>query len=121
VAGAGGTQRLPRLVGKSVAMELLFTSRFFGAEYAEMIGLVSKVVPVGTVLDAARVLVEEFATRGPLSITWMKTAVNTGVNLDLDSALDLESALSAAAFSTKDKVEGMNAFLAKRDPAFTGE
>jgi enoyl-CoA hydratase/carnithine racemase len=121
VAGAGGTQRLPRLVGKSTAMELLFTSRFFDAAYAEKIGLVSKVVPNGGVLAAACELVDEFALRGPLSITWMKTAVNSGMNLDLDSGLDLEAALSSAAFSTKDKAEGMSAFLQKRTPVFTGE
>ncbi|MQA82087.1 MAG: hypothetical protein GEV10_27060 [Streptosporangiales bacterium] len=121
VAGAGGTQRLPRLVGRSVAMELLFTSRYFDAAYAERIGLVTKVAPNGEVLDAARVLVDEFATRAPLSIGWMKLAVQTGMNLDMESSLDLEAVLSAGAFGTKDKAEGMSAFLEKRTAAFIGE
>lgn len=121
VAGAGGTQRLPRIVGKSIAMELLFTSRFFDAAYAEHIGLVNKVVPEGEVLQAAVDLVGEFATQGPLSLTWMKMAVHTGMDLDRESGLVLESVLNSNAFRSADKAEGMRAFLEKRPPVFRGE
>lgn len=120
VAGAGGTQRLPRLVGPAAAKELMFTANFIDAAEAYRIGLVNRIVPKGEALSAAQEMVEVFATRGPLSIAWMKIAVNTGINLDLESALDLEASLSAQAFGTRDKEEGMRAFLEKRTPKFEG-
>lgn len=120
VAGAGGTQRLPRLVGSAVAMDMLFTARFVQAEEAVTIGLVNRIV-ASDVVQAARDLVEVISTRGPLSVTWMKIAVQTGMDLDLESSLDLEAVLSGAAFGSSDKTEGMSAFLEKRDPVFKGE
>jgi enoyl-CoA hydratase/carnithine racemase len=120
VAGAGGTQRLPRLVGPAVAMELLFSARHIDADEAAKIGLVNKVVD-GDVLAEAKAMVNVYAERGPLSIAWMKLAVHAGVNSDIESALDLEAVISGMAFSSKDKAEGMTAFLEKRDPKFTGE
>lgn len=120
VAGAGGTQRLPRLVGPAIAKELLFTSNFIDANEALRIGLVNKCVPKGEALRAAKEMVDIFVERGPLSLAWMKTAVNSGMNLDLESALDLEASLSAQAFGTKDKEEGMRAFLEKRTAKFQG-
>ncbi|MGY1806996.1 enoyl-CoA hydratase/isomerase family protein [Blastococcus sp. SYSU D00669] len=121
VAGIGGTQRLPRLVGRSVALELMFTARTFDAAYAERIGLVSRVVPDGTVVEAAKALVAEFAVNAPLSIGWTKQAVRTGMDVDLESALDLEAVLSGSAAGTRDKTEGMSAFLEKRPAVFAGE
>lgn len=120
VAGAGGTQRLPRLVGPAMAKELLFTSNFIDANEAYRIGLVNKVVPAGEAVNGAKEMVNIFCERGPLSIAWMKKAVNTGMNLDLESALDLEASLSAQAFGTRDKEEGMRAFLEKRTAKFEG-
>jgi enoyl-CoA hydratase/carnithine racemase len=120
VAGSGGTQRLPRLVGPAVAMEMLFTARFVDAGEAASVGLVNRVVTDGDVVDAAKEMVGVFARRGPLSLAWMKMAVHTGLNLDLESSLDLEAILSASAFGSEDKTEGMNAFLEKRDPVFRG-
>jgi enoyl-CoA hydratase/carnithine racemase len=117
VAGAGGTQRLPRVVGPAVAMDMLFTSRFLDAQEAKDVGLVSRVVD-GSVLEAAQEMVEVFAKQGPLSLTWMKLAVHAGLNVDIESALDLEAVISAMAFSSKDKAEGMTAFLEKRAPVF---
>jgi enoyl-CoA hydratase/carnithine racemase len=120
VAGAGGTQRLPRLVGRAVAMELLFTARNVDAQEAAAIGLVNRVVATD-VVQAAKEMVEVIATRGPLSVTWMKIGVQTGMDIDIESSLDLEAVLSGAAFVSKDKAEGMTAFLEKRDPVFKGE
>lgn len=120
VAGAGGTQRLPRLVGPAIARELLFTSNFIGSDEALRIGLINKVAPTGKAVEAAMDMVSIFAQRGPLSIAWMKVAVNVGMNLDLESALDLEASLSAQAFGTADKEEGMSAFLEKRIATFHG-
>jgi enoyl-CoA hydratase/carnithine racemase len=120
VAGAGGTQRLPRLIGPSQAKRLLFSAEFIDAAEALRIGLVDTVVPDDAVLAEARRLAEVYATRGPLSLAWHKLAVNTGMNMDLESALDLEASLSAQAFATQDKAEGMRAFLEKRDATFIG-
>jgi enoyl-CoA hydratase/carnithine racemase len=121
VPGAGGTQRLPRLVGSGIAMELLFTGRVFDARYAKEIGLVSSVVPDGTCVAAAEELVESMAVCAPLSIAWMKAAVHTGTQVDLDSALSLEVNLCGRAFATEDRAEGMRAFLEKRQPRFSGK
>jgi enoyl-CoA hydratase/carnithine racemase len=119
VAGAGGTQRLPRLVGPAVAMDLLFSARHIDASEAARIGLVNRVVD-GNVVAEAKAMVDVFAERGPLSIAWMKLAVHTGMNTDIESALDLEAVISGMAFGSNDKAEGMTAFLEKRDPRFTG-
>ncbi len=119
VAGAGGTQRLPRLVGAAVAMDLLFSGRFIDAMEAARIGLVSRVVSSDVVAEA-KAMAGTFASHGPLSLAWMKLAVHVGSNLDIESALDFEAALSALAFSSKDKREGMTAFLEKRAPNFGG-
>lgn len=120
VAGAGGTQRLPRLVGPSQAKRLLFSGEFIDAAEARRIGLVDTVVPVGEVLAETQRLARVYAERGPLSLSWHKLAVNTGLNMDLESALDFEASLSAQAFATADKAEGMRAFLEKRAPHFQG-
>lgn len=120
VAGAGGTQRLPRLVGPSQAKRLLFSGEFIDAAEALRIGLVDTVVPVAEVLPETQRLARTYSERGPLSLTWHKLAVNTGLNMDLESALDFEASLSAQAFATADKAEGMRAFLEKRAPHFEG-
>ena len=120
VAGMGGTQRLPRLVGPSRAKDLLMTARFIGAPEALEIGLVDRVVPPNRVLDEALAWAALCAERAPLSVWLAKHAVNVGVNVDLASALDLESLLTTLAFGTEDKAEGMRAFLEKRPPHFRG-
>jgi enoyl-CoA hydratase/carnithine racemase len=120
VAGAGGTQRLPRLVGPAAAKRLLMTAEFIDAQEAHRIGLVEEVVPAGEAEKRALEIGEVLAARAPLSLAWHKHAVNVGAGMDLESALDLEAALSARAFATRDKAEGMRAFLEKRDPAFEG-
>lgn len=120
VAGMGGTQRLPRLVGPSRAKDLLLTGRFIGAAEALEIGLVDRVVPPERVLEEALAWAALCAERAPLSVWLAKLAVNTGLNVDLASALDLESLLTTLAFGTEDKAEGMRAFLEKRPPRFRG-
>lgn len=121
VSGFGGTQRLPRLVGMDTAMDMLFTARKVGAEEAHRIGLVTRVVPDGTVVDEAKAMVEALAANGPLAITWCKQALRAGMNVDLESALDLEASFSAQAFASADKAEGMRAFLEKRTAVFAGK
>ena len=103
VAGLGGTQRLPRLVGAGRAKELLFTADFIDAREADRIGLVNKVVPVPDVLTEAKRLVARCAERAPLSIWLMKRAVDIGMNCDLQSALYFEQHCTALTFATADR------------------
>lgn len=121
VAGMGATQRLPRLVGEANAKDLLFSADYVDADMALRIGLINRCVPRKEALAEALRMVEVYATRAPLSIAWHKLAVNSGRDMDLESAMDLEAALSAQAFATKDKREGMSAFLEKRPAVFHGE
>ncbi len=120
VAGAGGTQRLPRIVGKEWAKDLLFSADFIDAETALRIGLVSRVVAPEAVLDTALARVDAYAARAPLSVWYAKVAVNTGMEMDLEPALELERHLTASLFTTEDRSEGMSAFLEKRDAEFKG-
>ena len=121
IPGAGGTQRLPRLVGPARAKELIMSGRFVGAEEALAIGLVDRVVPTAEeVYDAAVALVTPY-TQGPAAaLRAAKMAVDGGLEMDIASGLAWESQVFAALFATDDKQEGMAAFVAKRKPTFTG-
>jgi enoyl-CoA hydratase/carnithine racemase len=120
VAGLGGTQRLPRLIGPARAKELLFSSEFIDAAEADRIGLVNHVVPVGEALSSAKAMVARWAERAPLSIWLMKRAVDVGMEVDLASALSFEGQCTVLTFPTQDRKEGWDAFLEKRVPKFTG-
>lgn len=121
IPGAGGTQRLPRLIGPARAKELIFTGRTVDAEEAQRIGLVDDVVPAAEVFDAAQRLAQVF-TGGPArALRAAKQAVDTGLELELSSGLAWESQLFAGLFATHDAHEGMNAFRDKRAPEFRGE
>jgi enoyl-CoA hydratase/carnithine racemase len=121
IPGAGGTQRLPRLVGPARAKELIMSGRFVGAEEALAIGLVDKVVPsAAEVYDAAVALVRPY-TQGPAAaLRAAKMAVDGGLEMDIAAGLAWESQLFSALFATDDKREGMAAFVEKRKPKFTG-
>lgn len=120
VAGAGGTQRLPRLIGAGRAKELLFAAEPIDAREADRIGLVNRVVPLGQEVPTALEMAEVFARRAPLSLWFAKTAVNVGLTMPLDAALAFEIGLTAQLFTTEDKAEGMRAFLEKRTAEFHG-
>lgn len=120
VAGAGGTQRLPRLVGPAHAKDLLFSAELIDAQRAAEIGLVWKVLPRNEVLDAAVRRIDDYARQAPLSLWLSKVAVNVGMQVDLQSSLALEQLLTVAAFGTDDRKEGMSAFLEKRRAQFKG-
>ncbi len=120
VAGAGGTQRLPRLVGPAKAKEILFSSEFIDAQEAWRIGLVNRVVPVGKEMEAAEAMAAVFAERAPLSLSFAKTAVNVGMTMPLEAALAFEAGLTAQLYTTEDKSEGIRAFLEKRRAEFRG-
>ena len=118
--GAGGTQRLPRAVGKSKAMEMILTGEPITAAEAERIGLVSRVVPDELVVDDALALAAEIAKRAPLALRLAKESVNNAYEMSLTDGLAHERRLFYLLFSSADQKEGMAAFLEKRDPDFTG-
>lgn len=120
VAGFGGTQRLPRLIGPSAAKRMMFSSQTVNSSEARRLGLIDVVAPARDVLTIALERIEEYAKVGPLSIALTKKAVNHGMQIPLASGLELERALCARAFATEDKAEGMRAFLEKRVPHFQG-
>ncbi|MBX6394754.1 MAG: enoyl-CoA hydratase [Alicyclobacillaceae bacterium] len=116
--GAGGTQRLPRLVGEAKAKELMFTGEPISAAEALRIGLVNRVVPDDEVLDAAKALAKTIAQRTLVSLTRIKRLVDQGGERPLKEALELEAQLFDEVFQTEDVREGVQAFLEKRAPKF---
>jgi len=119
IPGAGGTQRLTRLVGRTRAMELILTGKNFNAEEAEHWGVVSRIVKDGSVVDEAVKVAEEIASKGRLSVIAAKEAVNAAYELPLSEGLRLERRLFHGLFATEDQKEGMGAFAEKRKPKFS--
>lgn len=117
----GGTQLLPRLVGRARAMELILTSRILTAREAQQIGLVSKVVASADLSAEAQALAEKLASAGPIASRYTKEAVVKGLDMPLEQGLSLEADLSILLHSTKDRAEGVRSFLERRKPSFTGE
>jgi len=116
--GAGGTQRLPRLVGAANAKELLYTGDFINATEAYRIGLVNKIVPVETLRDESKAMAKKIANRPGIALKMIKIAVNGGLSMDLKSAMAYEARCFEILFSTEDRKEGMTAFIEKRKPSF---
>ncbi|PWB67874.1 MAG: enoyl-CoA hydratase [Deltaproteobacteria bacterium] len=117
----GGTQRLPRLIGVGRALEMVLSARLLSAKEALEFGIVSKVVPPDRLLDEAVALAETIASKGPVAVRLAKDAILTGFGMTLEEGLRYENRLAAVAMGTKDKEEGLTAFLEKRKPVFTGE
>ena len=120
IPGAGGTQRLPRVIGPARAKEMILTGRVLTAAEAERIGLVHEVVPAGEAVSRARVIGEEIAARGPLAVREAKRLVDTALDRDLRAGIADELEASVRIFATEDMLEGSGAFFAKRDPIYRG-
>lgn len=119
--GFGGSQRLPRLVGKGHACELLFTGKIIDAGEAGRIGLVNRVVPLENLLKECEDIAVQISQKGPVAVKLCKELVNDGMELDLARACRLEADLFGLCFANEDQKEGMNAFLQKRAPDFKGK
>lgn len=120
IPGYGGSQRLPRLVGKGVALDLLLSGRQVKADEAFRIGLVNRVIPSAELLSEARLLAEVLAKKPPLSIKYILEAVNLGMEMPLNQGQSVESILFGLVASTEDMREGTKAFLEKRKAKFQG-
>jgi enoyl-CoA hydratase len=121
IPGAGGTQRLPRAVGKAIAMEMVLNNRTLPAQEALQFGLVNRVVPAEAYLDEALKLAEEVASRAPLAIRSAKKMINQAYERPLGDALSEEKKEFYNLFSTEDQKEGMQAFAEKRKPQWKGK
>ena len=116
----GGGGRLQRLIGVCRAKELIFTGDIIRAEEADRIGLVNRVVPMDDLMPTAKEMARKIAAKSAAALKLAKTAINRGMQTDLESGLKYEYELYSLALSLEDKVEGVNAFLEKRAPKFVG-
>lgn len=121
IPGAGGTQRLARLLGKHLAMEMVLNNRTLTAAEAQQFGMVNRVVPVEKCLDEAVALAGEIAERAPLAVSMGKDAVNAAFETSLTEGLAAERRNFHVLFATQDQKEGMQAFAEKRKPAWKGK
>jgi enoyl-CoA hydratase len=121
MCGYAGTQRLPRLVGKGRALEMLLTGEMVGAQDALRIGLVNRVVAKENLLAEAETLLRQMLANGPVSLRFTLEAVNAGLEMPLDEAQYLEATLFGLICTTEDMKEGTKAFLEKRPPKFQGK
>ena len=116
----GGTQRLPRLVGESRAIEIILSGRLIDVDEAQSIGLVDDVFLTDELMDGAMSLAEIIAGHGPIAARYVKEAIKTGQDMSLDNGLRLEADLNILLHSTSDRSEGIQSFLEKRKPIFRG-
>ncbi|MFA4911198.1 MAG: enoyl-CoA hydratase-related protein [Desulfobacteria bacterium] len=120
IPGAGGTQRLPRVVGISKAKELIYTARRITADEALACGLVNHVVEPDKLMDTCMEIVHNIAENGPIAVQQAKFAINKGMECSLDIGLGIEARAYAITIPTEDRIEGLNAFREKRKPEYKG-
>ncbi|XP_066322291.1 probable enoyl-CoA hydratase 2, mitochondrial [Miscanthus floridulus] len=121
IPGAGGTQRLPRIVGRSRAKELIFTGRRFDAVESVTMGVVNYCVPAGEAYQKALELAREINQKGPVAVKMAKKAINQGAEVDMPSALAVEEECYEQVLHTQDRLEGLAAFAEKRKPVYKGK
>ncbi|SDE54019.1 Enoyl-CoA hydratase/carnithine racemase [Priestia aryabhattai B8W22] len=121
IPGAGGTQRLPRLIGSGKAKEIIFSAKRLTAEEAESIGILEYVVPREKLIQKAHEIAETMAKNAPLALIQSKIAINSGMEVDLCTGLKLEELAYNALISTEDRLEGLRAFTEKRSPQYKGQ
>jgi enoyl-CoA hydratase len=119
--GFGGTQRLPRLVGEGKAKELIYTCAIIRADEALRIGLVNKVVPLESLMDEAKAMANAIIANAPIAVKLCKDAINRGMQVDIDNAIEIEAADFGKCFATEDQKEGMSAFVEKRNKNFSNK
>lgn len=117
----GGTQRLPRLVGRTKALEMIFQGLTLDSEEAQRIGLVNSVVTTDELMPTALKMAEDLASKGPIALRHAKEAIMKGMDMTLEQGLRLEADLYFLLHTTKDRTEGVTAFKEKRDPRFEGK
>ena len=118
IPGYGGTQRLPRLVGKGMAKKLIYSAEMIDAQEAYRIGLVDEVVPAEELMEAAEKLAKTIMSKAPIAIKMAKVAINNGINTDLTIGVQFEAESYTSTFVSEDRVEGMKAFVEKRPAEF---
>lgn len=121
IPGGGGTQRLPRLVGRGKALEMILTGMRVPAAEALRIGLVERVVPIAELMSTAQTLARQIADKAPIALRYAKESVVGGLGLPLADGIRLENDLSTLLRTTEDRVEGAKAFVEKRKPKWTGK
>jgi enoyl-CoA hydratase len=118
--GFGGTQRLPRLIGKGMAKELIMTGKMVSAQEALQMGMVNRVLPQASLMEETKKVATQIAGNGPIGLRLAKMVVNSGFDIDLAEACSMESIAFSLCFTTEDQKEGMKAFAEKRKPGFQG-
>lgn len=121
IPGAGGTQRLPRLIGETKAKEMIFTAKKISAEEALDLGIILKVVPRGKLMDACGQFASEMMKNGPVAIKQAKYAITRGINTDLQTGLEIEAKAYELTIPTEDRIEALTAFSERRAPRFLGK
>jgi len=121
IPGYGGTQRLPRLVGKGIAMQLVLSGEMINAQEAHRIGLVNEVVAPAELIPRAEAIAQKIIANAPLAVQYAMEAVNKGMEMTLPEGLYLEATLFGVSCATEDKKEGTSAFLEKRQPQVKGK
>jgi enoyl-CoA hydratase len=118
--GFGGTQRLPRLIGKGKAKELIFSGKMISAQEALQMGIVNRVIPLASLIEETKKAALQIAGNGAVGVRLAKMLIDAGFNMDLAEACSIESYAFGVGFATEDQKEGMTAFIEKRKPNFKG-
>lgn len=118
VPGGGAMQKLPRLAGMAKAKEIVFTGEVFNARTALEIGMINKVVPAEKLMEEAKALARILLSKSSVALAYAKKSMNSGMDMSLSSAMDMDESFFARCFSTEDQKEGMQAFTEKRKPQF---